>query len=294
MFQPGLLQRSEMSKLIYIILARNSRCSMATDGVFYSRRDILRSWPIWTPPWPKWPYAILASLYHVLDTAFTAGGAITRFPQLLEYWFYEYCGVGHPIVKEALKITSYSCLKAWEKGNKKKINDHAANFFTLGRYLISHQTIESINWQPWGTFVALDLDDVRTVSFLSRKRMLLQVPNENGEYYLGDRCWRQLTGTVGILLDPLLNMSPHLSLADLQRMGNADLFGPSVLRAGITPVVVISVDVHSLSQDFSLPGEEEGPDLGWYMEWTWRREMLPIHRLRDPPPMSAFYDAEEL
>ncbi|KAF6177115.1 hypothetical protein GIB67_005103 [Kingdonia uniflora] len=59
-----------------------------------------------------WGYAIRASLYYGLDTAVTTGGAITGFSQLLEYWFYEYCGVGHPIVKEALKFTPYPRLKA--------------------------------------------------------------------------------------------------------------------------------------------------------------------------------------
>ncbi|KAF6165122.1 hypothetical protein GIB67_000706 [Kingdonia uniflora] len=39
-------------------------------------------------------------MYHGLDTAITTGSAITRLSQLLEYWFYEYCGVGHTIVKE--------------------------------------------------------------------------------------------------------------------------------------------------------------------------------------------------
>ncbi|KAF6137724.1 hypothetical protein GIB67_032613 [Kingdonia uniflora] len=33
-----------------------------------------------------WGSAILASLYHGLDTAVTTGGAITEFSQLLEYW----------------------------------------------------------------------------------------------------------------------------------------------------------------------------------------------------------------
>ncbi|KAF6143190.1 hypothetical protein GIB67_035604 [Kingdonia uniflora] len=47
-----------------------------------------------------WGFSILASLYHGLDTAVTTGDAITGFVQLLTYWFYEYCGVGHPIVKE--------------------------------------------------------------------------------------------------------------------------------------------------------------------------------------------------
>ncbi|KAF6146945.1 hypothetical protein GIB67_036664 [Kingdonia uniflora] len=159
-----------------------------------------------------WGSAILASLYHGLDTAVTIGGAIIGFAQLLTYWFYEYCGVGHPIVKKDVK------------------------------YHIDHRTIETITWRPWLESVVSELDDIR------------------------------LTGTAGILLDPLLNMSPHLSSADLQamrqagiveceqfvireeqetyasywanqtakvgtlltdsqRMGNIDLFGPSALRA---------------------------------------------------------------
>ncbi|KAF6137005.1 hypothetical protein GIB67_030769 [Kingdonia uniflora] len=85
----------------------------------------------------------------------------------------------------------------------------------------------------------------------------------------------------------------HL-LTDSQRMENIDLFRPSVLRAGITPVVVTSVSFHSLSQDFSLPGEPEGPDRGWHIEWTGRHELLPIYRLRDLPPMSASYGTEEI
>ncbi|KAF6150045.1 hypothetical protein GIB67_002827 [Kingdonia uniflora] len=59
-------------------------------------------------------------------------------------------------------------------------------------------------------------------------------------------------------------------------------------------MVVTSASIHSLSQDFNLSGEPEGPDLRWHMEWTGRRELLPIHHLRDPPEMSAFCDAEEL
>ncbi|KAF6136110.1 hypothetical protein GIB67_043262, partial [Kingdonia uniflora] len=53
----------------------------------------------------------------------------------------------------------------------------------------------------------------------------------------------------------------HL-LTDSQRMGNIDLFRPSALRPDITPVVVMLTSVHSLSQDFSLPGELEGLDPG--------------------------------
>ncbi|KAF6138534.1 hypothetical protein GIB67_022568 [Kingdonia uniflora] len=75
-------------------------------------------------------------------------------------------------------------------------------------------------------------------------------------------------------------------LTDSQRIGNIDLFGPTALRAGITPVVVTLVSIYSLSHDFSLPGKAEGPDLGSHIEWIGRREMLPIVHLRDPPPMS--------
>ncbi|KAF6171903.1 hypothetical protein GIB67_011800, partial [Kingdonia uniflora] len=140
-----------------------------------------------------WGSTILASMYHGLDTAVTTGGAITGFSQLLE--FYEYCGVGHPIFKEEVKLSAYPRLRTWERGNRKKKNDHAGNLFTLGKYLICHRTIETITWQPWLESAVSELDDVRTASLLSRKSMPLQVPNENCEYYLGDRCWRQLTGT---------------------------------------------------------------------------------------------------
>ncbi|KAF6146379.1 hypothetical protein GIB67_020473 [Kingdonia uniflora] len=225
----------------------------------------------------------------------------------MQYWFYEYYGVGHPIVKEEVKFLSYPYLKAWERRNKKKTNDQAANLFIQGKYHIDHRTIEMINWQPWLDSAVSGLDDVRTALLHSRKRMPLQILYENCEYYLGDRCWRQLAGTAGILLDLPLNMSSHLSPADLQairqasivdcdqfvigeereiyvsywvgqtdevdhlltdsqRMGNVDLFGPTTLRAGITPVVVTSLEVYSFSQDFSLYGEPEGPDPGWHME----------------------------
>ncbi|KAF6135255.1 hypothetical protein GIB67_028043 [Kingdonia uniflora] len=120
--------------------------------------------------------------------------------------------VGHPIANETLNFSSYPRLKAWEKGNMKKINDRAANLFTLVKYHIDHWTIESINLQPWADSAVSGLDDVQAATLLSRKRMPLQVLNGNYEYYLEDRCWRQLTGTTGIPLDPPLNISPHLSL----------------------------------------------------------------------------------
>ncbi|KAF6154611.1 hypothetical protein GIB67_023402 [Kingdonia uniflora] len=155
----------------------------------------------------------------------------------LTYWFYEYCRVGHPIVKEEVK------------------------------YHIDHRTVETITWEPWFDSAVSETDDV--------------------------------TGEVRISLDPPLSMSPHISPAALHEMrqagmGNLDLFGPSALRAGITPVVVTSASVHSLSQNFSLPGEAEGPDLGWHMEWIGQRERLPIACLRDPPPMSSSYGIEKL
>ncbi|KAF6149728.1 hypothetical protein GIB67_017461 [Kingdonia uniflora] len=95
-----------------------------------------------------WGSTILASLSYGLDIAVTTGGAITGFSQLLEYWFYEYCRVGHPIFKEEVKFSAYPHLRAWERGNKKKTNDQAGNLFTLGRYIIDHRTIETITWRP--------------------------------------------------------------------------------------------------------------------------------------------------
>ncbi|KAF6147340.1 hypothetical protein GIB67_009640 [Kingdonia uniflora] len=85
-----------------------------------------------------WGYAILASLYHGLDTAVTTEGAITGFVQLLTYWFYEYCGVGHPIVKEDVK------------------------------YHIDHRIVDTITWEPWLDFAVSEIEDVLTVKLLSQ------------------------------------------------------------------------------------------------------------------------------
>ncbi|KAF6171334.1 hypothetical protein GIB67_020401 [Kingdonia uniflora] len=165
-----------------------------------------------------WGSAIPASLYHGLDTAATTGGAITGFVQLLPYWFYEYCGVGHLIVKEEVKYPAYLHLKAWNRGNRRKTNDQAANLFIIGRFHIDHRTIETITKEPWFDSAVSETKDVLNAKLLSRKRILLQVPNGNCEYYLGDKCWRQVTDEERIPLDPPLSMSPHFSPAALHEM----------------------------------------------------------------------------
>ncbi|KAF6173359.1 hypothetical protein GIB67_027054 [Kingdonia uniflora] len=129
-----------------------------------------------------WGFTILASLYHGLDTAVTTGGAITGFVQLLTYWFYEYCGVGHPIVKEEVKFSAYPRLRAWKRGNMRKTNDQATNLFILGRYHIDHRSVETITWEPLLDSAVSKTEDAR------------------------------------IPLDPPLNMSPHISPAALQEM----------------------------------------------------------------------------
>ncbi|KAF6135125.1 hypothetical protein GIB67_040436 [Kingdonia uniflora] len=171
--------------------------------------------------------SILSSLYHGLDTALMSRGAITGF-----YWFYKYCGVVHPIVKEEVKFSSYPRLRTWERGNKTKTNDQTTNMFILCIYHIDHCTIEMIIWEPWSESQVSEIEDVLTTKLLS--------------------------------------------------------------QLGIAPIVVTSASVHSLSQDFSFPGKVEGPDSGWQMEWTGRRERLPITRLRDPSPMFSSYNAEEM
>ncbi|KAF6144903.1 hypothetical protein GIB67_041489, partial [Kingdonia uniflora] len=126
------------------------------------------------------------------------------------YWFYEYCGVGHPIVKKEVKYPTYPRLRAWERGNKRKTNDQATNLFIIDRYHIDHRIAETITWEPWFDFAVSETENVLNAKLLSRKRIPLQVPNGNCKYYLGDRCWRQVTGEVRISLDPPLSMSPHI------------------------------------------------------------------------------------
>ncbi|KAF6142029.1 hypothetical protein GIB67_037997 [Kingdonia uniflora] len=189
-----------------------------------------------------WGSAILASLYHGLDIAVTTGGTITGFVQLLQYWFYEYCGVGHPIVKE--EVTGEV------------------------RIPLDPPLSMSSHISPAA------LHEMGQVRFADCEQFVVGEERETYTSY-----WAEQTSEVG-----------HM-LTDSQRMGNLDLFGPIALRAGITPVVVTSASVHSLSQDFSLPGEAEGTDLGWHMVWTGRCERLPIAGWRDPPPMSSSYES---
>ncbi|KAF6171163.1 hypothetical protein GIB67_035120 [Kingdonia uniflora] len=132
-----------------------------------------------------------------LDFIMLTSFLISRYPT--QYWFYEYCGVGHPIVKEDVKFLAYPCLRTWERGNR--------------RYHIDHRTVDTITWEPWLESAVFEIDDVLTAKLLSRKKMPLQVPNGNCKYYLGDRCWRQLTGKARVPLDPPLSMSPHISPA---------------------------------------------------------------------------------
>ncbi|KAF6150911.1 hypothetical protein GIB67_000077 [Kingdonia uniflora] len=120
-----------------------------------------------------WGSTILVSLYHGLDTAVTTGGAITGIAQLLPYWFYEYCGVGHPIVKEEVKYPAYPRLRAREKGNKRKTNDQATNLFIIGRYHIDHRTVKTTTWEPWFDSTVSETEDVLNAKLLSRKRIPL-------------------------------------------------------------------------------------------------------------------------
>ncbi|KAF6142745.1 hypothetical protein GIB67_018456, partial [Kingdonia uniflora] len=120
---------------------------------------------------------------------------------ILPYWFYEYCRVGHPIVKEEVKFSAYSCLIAWERGNRRKTNDQA-------RFLDYEQFVVGEERETYASYWA----------------------------------------------EEILERIPGLQFA----------WGGG------------------------------GARLGWYIEWSGRREMLPIARLRDPPLMSSSYDAEEL
>ncbi|KAF6154033.1 hypothetical protein GIB67_026687 [Kingdonia uniflora] len=180
----------------------------------------------------EWGSTIPASLYHGLDTAVTTGSAIIGFLQLLSYWLYEYCVVGHPIVKEEVKYPAYPHLRVWERWNRRKTNNQAANLFIIGKYHIDHRTVETITWKPWFDSTVFETEDVLNTKLRSRKRMPLQIPNENCEYYLGDRCWRQVTGEARIPLDPPLSMSPHISPAALHEMGQAGIINCEQLVIG--------------------------------------------------------------
>ncbi|KAF6142637.1 hypothetical protein GIB67_015123 [Kingdonia uniflora] len=160
---------------------------------------------------------------------------------------------------------AYPRLRAWERGNRRKTNDLAANFFIIGRYHIDHRSVETITWEPWFD------------SAVSKTKDVLNV-----------------TGEVRIPLDPPLSMSPHISPATLHEMRQAGFVDREQFVVGEVRETYASYWAEQILEDIILPGEAEGPDLGWRMQWTGRRENLPIACLRDSPPMSSSYGTEEL
>ncbi|KAF6150206.1 hypothetical protein GIB67_023161 [Kingdonia uniflora] len=152
-----------------------------------------------------WGSAILASLYHGLDTAVTTGGVITGFSQLLE----------------SRKRLSSRPIRVSEHGRRGKRGKQMAKQPICLCWADTTLTTRLLRRSPGnlGADSAVsEIDEVLTAKLLFGKRMSFQVPNENCEYYLGDRCWKQLTGEAYISLDPPFSMSPHISPVDLQKI----------------------------------------------------------------------------
>ncbi|KAF6158777.1 hypothetical protein GIB67_040291 [Kingdonia uniflora] len=105
---------------------------------------------------------------------------------------------------------------------------------------------------------------------------------------------KEVTGEVRIPLDYPLSILSHISPTALHEMRQAGFVDYEQFVLGEERETYASYWAEQTLEDFRLPGKVEDSDLGWYMEWTGRRERLPITHLRDPPPMSSFYGAEEL
>ncbi|KAF6167904.1 hypothetical protein GIB67_027682 [Kingdonia uniflora] len=80
--------------------------------------------PILNPPEENYSMRFIAQLPYGVTHIYYTGKELT-------YWFYEYCKVGHRILKEDVKFSAYSRLIAWERRNWKKTNDQANNLFML-------------------------------------------------------------------------------------------------------------------------------------------------------------------
>ncbi|KAF6152906.1 hypothetical protein GIB67_039613 [Kingdonia uniflora] len=72
--------------------------------------------PIPNSPEENYPLRFITQLPYGVTHIYYTGKEHT-------YWFYEYCGIGHPIVREDVKFSAYSYLRAWERENRKKTND---------------------------------------------------------------------------------------------------------------------------------------------------------------------------
>ena len=69
------------------------------------------------------------------------------------------------------------------------------------------RSMQSIIWQPYTNDIALQFP-IQQISFhLSRCRYLLVDPQVGGNWYLGERCYRQIFGRIAIPNDPPVQMS---------------------------------------------------------------------------------------
>ncbi|KAF6163085.1 hypothetical protein GIB67_001413 [Kingdonia uniflora] len=165
---------------------------------------------------------------------------------------------GHPLlVPGEDKDGTWPRLGRWVHMNKLRVANQTHHNLGNARLQIELRTLENIEWQPWRGSKYIGLPLIQRAEAFSRKRVLLHNPSYGPKWYLGDRCWRQMTGTESVPMDPPAGMTESEEISDAE---------VEVLRQhnfiDATPFVVLGIDYRvywrRVSMGYLLPAYHRG------------------------------------
>ncbi|KAL5705003.1 hypothetical protein ACHQM5_023355 [Ranunculus cassubicifolius] len=121
------------------------------------------------------------------------------FSPIVDYWFYCYFGVLGPCIRNPQDWRPR--IGGMVSGASRFIGS-IRNHYDMTRTQMEQMTQRSIHWRPWFRSAHLAAADVQRALQLSRARVVLRGYRlEDQCWYLGDRCFRQLTGRISIPWD---------------------------------------------------------------------------------------------
>lgn len=126
----------------------------------------------------------------------------------MQYFFYEYTHTSIPVLRQA-DTDYWPRVIRWSRGERATTMVKGSVRFKYASHQqqLEMRSAEAICWTPFGNSQWTELQSIQNVFRLSMHRMLLWDPQLGGTWYLGDRSYRQLTGTIVIPHNPPTPMS---------------------------------------------------------------------------------------
>ncbi|KAI3960952.1 hypothetical protein MKW98_019153, partial [Papaver atlanticum] len=153
-----------------------------------------------------WGTAIMARLYRSLDECSRGSKSFSGMWMILEYWFYSYFQTCTPSLDEEQipSVNVWPRIELYNRVNRSDTQcDIGKHSFQLARQQIDLRTAESTIWMPWANSSFREVECIVVSRRLSQCRVFLYDPElDKGWWYLGDRCWRQVTGSIAIPNNP--------------------------------------------------------------------------------------------